>query len=95
MTKIIVIIPALNPDDGLIHLVQALREQGLSNIVVVNDGSGPEYQSVFQKIESMGCGLVTHERNRGKGAAIWKNMGVTQLITWMAAVPLPCGLWEK
>ena len=53
MTKIIVIIPALNPDDGLIHLVQALREQGLSNIVVVNDGSGPEYQSVFQKIESM------------------------------------------
>ncbi len=78
MTKIIVIIPALNPDDGLIHLVQALREQGLSNIVVVNDGSGPEYQSVFQKIESMGCGLVTHERNRGKGAAI--KSGITESI---------------
>ena len=78
MDEFIVIIPSLEPDGKLVELAAALKAEGFGRIVLVNDGSGPEYQSVFQKIESMGCGLVTHERNCGKGAAI--KSGITESI---------------
>jgi glycosyltransferase involved in cell wall biosynthesis len=40
------------------------------HIVLVDDGSAPEYHPLFAEAEKYGCVLLRHESNRGKGAAL-------------------------
>ena len=40
--RIPVIIPAYEPDEKMIRLLQTLQEAGIERIVVVDDGSGNE-----------------------------------------------------
>ena len=61
-----VLIPAYEPDDRLVDLVAALPDR----IVVVDDGSGPRYAHLFQRLRSMGATVLTHPVNLGKGAAL-------------------------
>lgn len=65
-----VIIPAYKPDDSLLRIVQQLFE--LENrIIVVDDGSGPDFRPVFDSIAASNQATVLHHRtNRGKGSAI-------------------------
>lgn len=64
----IVIIPALNPDEGLRELVD--RNWELENqVIVVNDGSEESYDRFFWELEEK-CIVLRHGENRGKGAAI-------------------------
>lgn len=39
-------------------------------ILIVDDGSGPDYASFFEECKSLGCTVLTHEVNKGKGAAL-------------------------
>ena len=64
----VVIIPAYKPDETIIEITDKLWTCGC-RIVVVDDGSGPEYAPLFEKITDI-CILLRHEKNRGKGAAI-------------------------
>ena len=66
----IVLIPALNPDARLVRLIQGLQEEGLAHIIVVDDGSTSNYRGIFDEVKKMGCDVVHHEQNHGKGAAI-------------------------
>lgn len=67
----VVIIPALNPDAELIPYVKSLLEAGVPKIIVVDDGSTPEYQSVFTELRRLpDCEVFVHEVNQGKGAAL-------------------------
>lgn len=66
----VICIPAYKPDEKLIELIEALEELGCTRIVVADDGSGCEYTPVFTKAEELGCDLVRHEHNLGKGAAL-------------------------
>lgn len=66
----IVLIPSLEPDGRLPVYVKELREYGLSRIVIVDDGSGNEYQDIFKELEEFGCTLLRHSVNRGKGLAL-------------------------
>lgn len=67
----IILIPSLEPDEKLLSYVQQLRKYGLMNIIIVDDGSGEEYQSIFRELEEVsGCVLLRHEENIGKGAAL-------------------------
>ncbi|MGM1049424.1 MAG: glycosyltransferase [Bacillota bacterium] len=66
----IILIPSLEPDERLLSYVQELREYGLMNIVIVDDGSGEEYQSIFGELSENGCVLLRHTENQGKGAAL-------------------------
>lgn len=69
--KIPVVIPAYEPDEKLPALLQKLREAGLENIVVVDDGSGEAYARFFSAAkEEYGCHVLRHEENRGKGRAL-------------------------
>ena len=68
--KPFIIIPAYRPDDRLPDLLREIQKQGLENIIVVDDGSGPAYRPVFALIEMLGVTVVTHPENRGKGAAL-------------------------
>ena len=42
-----VIIPSLEPDERLPLLLGQMKEAGIENIVLVDDGSGPEYAPVL------------------------------------------------
>ncbi|GAB3854559.1 glycosyltransferase family 2 protein [Dactylosporangium cerinum] len=65
----IVLIPAYEPDQRLVDLVDGLRGAGQA-VVVVDDGSGPAYAPVFQAVRDLGGTVLTHPVNRGKGAAL-------------------------
>lgn len=66
----VVCIPAFEPDERLLKLIDDLEEAGLISIVITDDGSGSRYTPVFVRAEEKGCVIVRHERNLGKGAAI-------------------------
>lgn len=63
--KVVPIIPALNPDNKLIKLVNELQEN-YSSIIIVNDGS--DSRDIFDKLK--GCIIIDHEVNKGKGEAL-------------------------
>ncbi|MBO6196440.1 MAG: bifunctional glycosyltransferase family 2/GtrA family protein [Butyrivibrio sp.] len=72
MGKIIpIVIPAYEPDDKLIGLMDNLVSAGFSPIVVVNDGSDREtYGHIFDEVKNRGAIVLEHEVNRGKGRAL-------------------------
>lgn len=66
-----VIIPALNPDEKLLELLEKLNEQGFEPPLLVNDGSGQECDQYFKTAEEKyHCTVLKHEENRGKGRAL-------------------------
>ena len=65
-----IIIPAYEPDERLIELLQELRRNHISPIIVVNDGSGPKYEIFFKKAKSLSDVIIRHEKNKGKGASL-------------------------
>ena len=69
--EIAVLIPSYKPDERLLELVNKLLALGFENIVVVNDGSGPYHQSIFDTLdESESVTVCEHATNKGKGAAL-------------------------
>lgn len=67
----VVLIPAFEPDHQLVDVVDRLRERDpLGDIVVIDDGSGPEYAAVFAAVAARGCAVLDHDTNLGKGAAL-------------------------
>ena len=68
-----VVIPAYEPSDVLVEIVDQLTNQmaGLS-VIVVNDGSvSPKAQVIFSLLAGIpNVEILTHEENRGKGAAL-------------------------
>lgn len=65
-----ILIPAYEPDQRLVNLVHDLLEVCDYDIVVVDDGSGQKYSNIFDTASSLGCTVLTHEKNKGKGAAL-------------------------
>lgn len=66
-----VIIPAYEPDEKLILLLKRLKESGIANVVVVDDGSGAAYRGLFERAaEFDGCIVLRHSVNLGKGRAL-------------------------
>jgi len=65
----IVVIPAYEPDEKLLGVVNSLREKTDYRIVVVNDGSSEKSAGVFAALPE-GVTLLAHEVNRGKGRAL-------------------------
>lgn len=66
-----VIIPSYEPDDKLIKLLEALEQAGISHVVVVDDGSGAQYETLFERAEEMdNCTVLHHAVNLGKGRAL-------------------------
>lgn len=67
----IVLVPAYEPDERLVRLVGSLRSvPEVDAIVVVDDGSGPDYREVFDEAAALGAEMVVSEVNEGKGAAL-------------------------
>ncbi|MBR5223482.1 MAG: glycosyltransferase family 2 protein [Clostridia bacterium] len=68
----IVLIPAFEPDRQLIKIVNELYQNNFQ-IIVVNDGSGEEYDKIFDAIKDK-ADIVKLNKNSGKGAALKMGM---------------------
>lgn len=69
------VIPAYRPGPTLEKVVQCLQSSpqpnSIRSIVVVDDGSGPEYTAIFERLEAYPLvRVVRHAVNLGKGAAL-------------------------
>ena len=74
--NIAVLIPSLDPDDALVTLVGQLQQAGVEQIVVIDDGSTE--QAPFDRCAAMGCVVVHHAVNRGKGEALRTGLRAAQ-----------------
>ena len=70
LSRIVVLIPAYKPGEALTGLSKELIERGFKKVVIVDDGSGDEYAAVFNRLETIGCRVLKHDVNRGKGRAL-------------------------
>lgn len=66
------IIPSLDPDEKLKHTVTDAIAAGMSDIILIDDGSSPENRHYFTELEAAHpeVTLLIHEKNLGKGAAL-------------------------
>ena len=73
--SLIFLIPSYQPTETLCSLLQAIRLHDPSPIVVVDDGSGPDYAALFESIkQAPGTSVLTNAVNLGKGAALKHGM---------------------
>ena len=63
-----VLIPAYKPDGELIKLVDEIHKEGLQ-ILIVDDGSGTEFNSVFEAVSDK-ADVIHAPSNEGKGCAL-------------------------
>ena len=72
---VVVLIPAYKPDEELIKLVKKLNKESFS-VLVVDDGSGQEYEAIFRETEEY-AKVIHSSENQGKGAAL--KLGMSQI----------------
>ena len=64
-----IVIPAYKPDEKLLKLINDLHEVTDYGIIVVNDGSGKEYDRIFNAVPDY-VTVLSHDVNKGKGRAM-------------------------
>ena len=69
-TKILVVIPSLDPDEKLMKVIQGVQEIGFTDILLVDDGSAEKNQHYFEEGAERGCEVLHHGVNKGKGRAL-------------------------
>ncbi|MFC4100304.1 GtrA family protein [Paenibacillus xanthanilyticus] len=75
-----ILIPAYEPDQRLLSLVDKLKEAYWHRIVIVDDGSGPAYRHIFDAARDAGCTVLAHADNLGKGRALKTGFGYLKEI---------------
>ena len=71
LEKVVIIIPALNPNETLITLIEDLKKEGIDNIIVIDDGSKDENKKIFQLLKKFDNVLVfVNEKNFGIGKTL-------------------------
>lgn len=67
----VALIPAYKPEPAVLDVTRVLLESdALDGVVVVNDGSGPEYDALFRQLTELGATVLHHYTNLGKGMAL-------------------------
>ena len=83
--RLAVVVPAYQPDARLVGLVDDLHEALPGcRVLVVDDGSGPDYVAVFAQARAQGAVVVTHQVNNGKGQALRTGLA-RAATTWPGA----------
>lgn len=72
----LVLIPAYEPGDSLVHLVRQLRAHpARPEVLVIDDGSGPGFDEIFALSRIHGAEVIRYHGNRGKGHALKVGFG--------------------
>lgn len=70
-TDPIALIPAYKPEPCIVDTVSSLLASGCFRaIVMINDGSGPDFDSLFTRLAALGVTVLSHAINLGKGMAL-------------------------
>ncbi|MBR3436548.1 MAG: glycosyltransferase family 2 protein [Lachnospiraceae bacterium] len=67
-TQRVAVIPAYEPNEQLLKLAEEAHQNGFF-LLIVDDGSGPDYAEIFSKVEGYGK-LISYSQNGGKGYAL-------------------------
>lgn len=74
MSRVPIIIPSYEPDYRLLDLLEQMNIMKICPVIIINDGSGHEYDEIFDKAKQIVNPLkgivLTHKINRGKGRAL-------------------------
>ena len=62
--------PALEPNEKMLQLIDQIQQFSDYRILIVNDGSSDSCESIFHQAEEKGCVVLAHRANQGKGAAL-------------------------
>lgn len=66
-----IVIPAYEPDNKLVDICKQLLSETDAPVIVVNDGSGREYDSIFDAVRKEGgATVIANAVNLGKGRAL-------------------------
>ena len=68
--NILVVIPSLDPDEKLLNVIRGVQEKGFTDILLVDDGSAEKNQHFFEEGAVLGCTVLHHGVNKGKGRAL-------------------------
>ena len=68
MKEAVILIPSYEPDDLLVNVVNELVNEDFP-VLVVNDGSGREFDRVFEQVKDK-VQYISYETNKGKGYAM-------------------------
>lgn len=63
------IIPAFEPDEKLLHLLEEVSVRLDCHTVIIDDGSSKDKEGIFQKAHQYAT-VLTHAKNMGKGQAL-------------------------
>ena len=69
MKDYFILIPAYKPGPSMLPFLAELQTLD-AQILVVNDGSGPQYDEIFRQTREMGIEVIEHAVNQGKGRAL-------------------------
>ena len=68
---VMIVFPSLDPDEKIIELVKDLRKRCSYPVLIVNDGSSAEKQTIFDSLDQIdNCTVIAHAKNLGKGRAL-------------------------
>ncbi len=71
MNNMSVILPSYKPDEKLLAVLEGLTGKGFRDVIIVNDGSGSDFDALFEKAGAFpNVTVLTHPENRGKGCAL-------------------------
>lgn len=78
--NLIVLLPCFNPDFKLLELVKLLSQENFLRVLIVDDGSGKDYESLFETCKGFhNLELLRHGTDLGKGRAI--KTGLNHIMT--------------
>lgn len=89
--SIVLLIPAYRPGAAVMGVIEKVLELDIdgalfSRVIVVDDGSGPDFEPIFSRLQTMrGVVVVKHARNLGKGAALRTGFNHV-FVHWPAAL---------
>ena len=67
----VVLAPVFEPGHHLVEVISELRDTAPQmRVVVVDDGSGPASAPHLDEVRDLGCTVLRHGTNRGKGVAL-------------------------
>jgi len=70
MNPVVLLIPIYQPDEQTVLFIQNLRKMIFGPIVIVYDGSGAKYRSLFLAMQGPEVSLLSYEKNQGKFHAL-------------------------
>lgn len=70
LEEVVIVIPALNPDEKFINFLKELRRKGFKHILCVDDGSKESSKALFEQAkDEYSCVVLHHAVNLGQGRA--------------------------